>query len=69
LALAALRRSFADQKGREVEFIWFDGGSGVQADPRFKQIVRDLRLDDYWRQSGKWADHCHPVGTADFQCE
>jgi hypothetical protein len=40
----------------------------ARGDPRFKQILRDMGLVDYWRQSGKWADFCRPVGEDDFEC-
>jgi hypothetical protein len=30
--------------------------------------MREAGLADYWRQSGKWADSCRPVGEDDFEC-
>jgi hypothetical protein len=33
----------------------------------FNQLVRDLGLYDYWRQSGKWSDFARPVGEDDFE--
>ncbi len=41
---------------------------GLRADPRFKEIVRDVGLVDYWRASGNWGDYCKPVGNDDFEC-
>ena len=35
--------------------------------PRYKQIVRDYGLPDYWREHG-WPDYCEPVGEDDFEC-
>jgi len=35
---------------------------------RFKQLVIDLGLVDYWRATGKWGDFCKPVGENDFEC-
>jgi TolB-like protein len=49
--------------------IWFPWKTGLRADPRFKQIVRNLKLDEYFRTSGKWNDSCHPVGNDDFECQ
>ena len=40
----------------------------VRGEPRFKQLLRDMGLVDYWRASGNWGDFCRPVGTDDFQC-
>ena len=30
--------------------------------PGFKELLRDIGLADYWRQSGDWGDFCKPVG-------
>ena len=40
----------------------------LRTDPRFKVIVRDLGLVDYWRASDKWGDFCKPSGKDDFEC-
>jgi hypothetical protein len=49
-------------------YIWWPWETGLRADPRFKEIVRELGLTDYWRASGKWGDFARPVGTDDFEC-
>ncbi len=36
--------------------------------PRFKALVRKLKLDEYWRGTGKWNEFCRPIGETDFQC-
>ncbi len=36
--------------------------------PEFKALVRQRRLDSYWRASGNWGDYCRPQGEADFEC-
>jgi TolB-like protein/Tfp pilus assembly protein PilF len=35
--------------------------------PRFKDVVREDGLVDYWREAG-WPDLCRPVGREDFEC-
>jgi len=42
--------------------------SGARADPRFKALMREGGLADFWRKSGKWPDFCGPVGEDDFEC-
>jgi TolB-like protein len=67
LALAALRKYF-DLNGPNFHQLWWPYESGLRSDPRFKSILRDLGLADYFRTSGKWGDFCKPVGEADFEC-
>ena len=67
LALAALRRAILDLGG-DLSPLWSNWESGVRSDPRFKDIVRELKIVDYWRASGNWGDFCKPLGTGDFEC-
>lgn len=34
----------------------------------FKELVRDVGLVEYWRETGNWADYCRPLGLDDFEC-
>ncbi|MEP7314917.1 MAG: TIR domain-containing protein [Pseudomonadota bacterium] len=68
LALAAMRRSFLDFNKVNFEGLWWPFHSTLRADPRFKEILRDLGLVDYFRTSGNWGDFCTPVAASDFEC-
>ena len=69
LALAALRRSYVDLGGTNVGMLWRPYRNPLRHDPRFKDIVRDLGLVDYFRATGSWGDYCRPTpGGADFEC-
>jgi TolB-like protein len=69
LALAALRRSYVDFGGTNVGMLWRPYRNPLRGDERFKDILRDLGLVDYFRDSGKWGDYCRPItGGADFEC-
>jgi hypothetical protein len=35
--------------------------------PGFKEFVRDLGLDYYWRTTGNWGDFARPAGEDDFE--
>jgi TolB-like protein len=53
----------------EVVFInMFDSDGGVlRQDPRFRKLVVESGLLDYWRQWG-WSDYCEPDGDS-FHCD
>jgi TolB-like protein len=53
---------------RPLNFIWWPLPSSVRKTERFKKLVRDAGLVDYWRARG-WPDLCKPVGASDFACE
>jgi TolB-like protein len=72
LAIALLRKQVVDppwttpfQAGYAL---WFPFKTGLRADVRFKALVREIGLVDFWRRSGNWGDFCQPVGKEDFQC-
>jgi hypothetical protein len=68
MALEALRRALIERHGPQLLQLWLPSESNVRADPRFKDIVRELGLVDYWRTTGNWGDFCKPVGKDDFEC-
>jgi len=48
--------------------VWWPMPSSVRKTERFKTLVRNAGLVDYWKARG-WPDLCKPVGTNDFACE
>jgi len=70
LAFAALRSYLRRFRGGTYTWSepWLLVHSGTRADPRFKKLMREAGLVDYWRKSGKWPDFCGPVGEDDFEC-
>jgi hypothetical protein len=48
-------------------WFWHPSYAAVRKTVRFKTLMRDLGLVDYWRARG-WPAQCHPAGTDDFVC-
>ncbi len=67
LALAALHRTYIEMNFLVVREVWHPVHAKTRKDPRFKQLVRDLKLYDYWKKSGKWGDFARPLGEDDFE--
>jgi TolB-like protein/Tfp pilus assembly protein PilF len=47
--------------------VWDPPYAPLRKTERFKTLMRDAGLVDYWRARG-WPDLCQPVGTDDFEC-
>jgi len=67
LALGAARRAFMDMRSWSVYVIWLPTFREVRKHPRFKELVRDLGIVDYWRTSGNWGEFARTVGRDDFE--
>jgi TolB-like protein/predicted Ser/Thr protein kinase len=71
LALSAMR-SYLDATRGKFTGAWYAPWllvhSGARADPRFKALMHEGGLADFWRQTGRWPDFCGPVGKDDFEC-
>jgi len=48
--------------------VWRPVMREIWSEPRFKKLVREVGLVDYWSTTGNWGDFCKPVGEDDFEC-
>ncbi len=69
LAVEALRRSYIEMGGTIFITLWHQDLAAARRTEGFKDLVRDLGLVDFWRETGDWGDFCRPVGADDFECE
>ncbi len=69
LALSAARRAYVDLRTGQggAPLIWLPTYRKVRQDPRFKDLLRDLQIVDYWRATGRWGDFARPVGAEEFE--
>ena len=61
LALAVMHRS------PDNFFLWLPQMKDVRQQPGFKDLVRKMKLEEYWRASS-WPDFCQPLRESDFEC-
>jgi TolB-like protein/tetratricopeptide (TPR) repeat protein len=67
LALKAITKALPDTRLVLVQQLWRPELKAVRQDPRFKPLLRDLGLYDFWRKSGKWGEFARPSGDDDFE--
>ena len=54
--------------GNLLSLSWCPVFREVRRLPRFKELMREIGLVDYWKEFG-WPDICRPVGVDDFVCD
>lgn len=67
LALQTYRELFETTRF-ETNLLWRPLEKEMRRLPGFKDLVRDLGLVDYWRETGNWSEFCRPLGHADIEC-
>jgi len=67
LALDCLRRAYVDLGLTAGLLKWQPNFAATRQDARFKQLMRDLGIYEYWRKSGKWGDFARAKGDDDFE--
>ena len=67
LALAGVRRAAIEYQAVGFLLIWYPFFKDMRQLPGFKQLMIDLGIAGYWRQSGNWGDFARPVGDDDFE--
>lgn len=67
LGVAAFGRSMRQGYSALMRVIWSPLLEPVREHPEFRELMGELGLVDYWRESG-WPEHCAPLGANDFVC-
>ena len=67
LSFVLLRRALIDLTSTWYGTLWEPFFAAGWKDPRYKAILRDVGLVDYYLASGKWPDLLRPVGDGDFE--
>ena len=48
-------------------WLWHSSYAVARKSARFKTLVKNAGLVDFWRQRG-WPDFCRPLGSSDYEC-
>jgi hypothetical protein len=67
LALKCLVEAYVKRRGLTIVALWHPLIAGARRLPGFREIVRHLGLNDYWRKTGHWGDYARPLGADDFE--
>ena len=59
---------FYEEVGGDTALLWHSSYAPVRKTGRFKAILRNAGLVEYWRERG-WPEFCHPTTGDDFACE
>jgi adenylate cyclase len=52
----------------DVSYLWYPVMHDVRQLPRFKKLIKEIGLVDYWNKFG-WPDMCHKLDNGDFACD
>lgn len=55
------------EKTQILAQVWNNWGVALRRDQRFKEWVKKLGYEDFWRKY-KWPDRCRPSSLDDFEC-
>jgi TolB-like protein/Tfp pilus assembly protein PilF len=67
VALDALWFEMRSPRGLDPAWIWTPSSQPVRNEPRFLDLLRAMKLPEYWRLAG-WGNFCRPKGADDFEC-
>ena len=58
----------SDLSGIDIPgLIWTPVYQPLRSEPRFLEILRKMKMPEYWRAAG-WSDFCRPKGDDNFEC-
>lgn len=67
LAVKALRKASPQVASGQFLRMWFPEFKDTRQQPGFKQLVHEVGLARFWRETGKWPDCCRPLGEDDLE--
>ena len=67
VALDALWFDMRSTGWLDAAWIWTPPFQTVRTAPRFRELLRAMKLPEYWRVAG-WGHFCRPKGADDFEC-
>lgn len=67
-AADALNRHFLKAGGTWWQELWMPEHAATRREPAFREIMRGMGYERFFRESGEWNDFCRPLSETEFEC-
>lgn len=67
-AADALNRHFLKADGAWWQELWMPEHAATRREAAFREIMREMGFEKFFRANGEWNDFCRPLSETEFEC-